>query len=219
VWRALNRARNRAQARNRARRVCNRAEKRRPRAEKGRKRPQARRAGKISAQTGGLVEGRGQSMCLQSTILSYLSMKLLRPPLCHGHPSATGLPLQSPLACRVRRGPPPPRASSTVRRPSEPAVRRLLLCSSAVSPTLRLQASGNLQFLSYPTPSFLQFINCDVVCACALLCCAYCLCSGLWCECVICIYFVLCFACALLVLLIPFKDDEDEILGANSFED
>jgi len=72
---------------------------------------------------------------------------------------------------------------------------------SAVSPTLRLQPSGNLKFLSYPTPSFLQFINCDVVCACALLCCAYCLCSGLWCECVICIYFVLCFACALLVLL------------------
>ena len=76
-----------------------------------------------------------------------------------------------------------------------------LLCrppsgSSAVSPTLRLQPSGNLQFLSYPTPSFLQFINCDVVCACALLCCAYCLCSGLWCECVICIYFILCFACA-----------------------
>ena len=113
-----------------------------------------------------------------------------RPPLRHGPAPA--------VAAGVPR---PPRASSTVRRPSEPAVRRLLLCSSAVSPTLRLQPSGNLQFLSYPTPSFLQFINCDVVCACALLCCAYCLCSGLWCECVICIYFVLCFACALLVLL------------------
>ena len=205
----LNRARNRAQARNRTRRARNRAEKRRPRAEKGRKRPQARRAGKIGAQAGrigaqagragrigaqagrigaragGLVEGRSQSMCLQSTILSHLSAKLLRPPLHRGPPPLCVVPLNllcavfcsAPLLCRPPSG------------------------SSAVSPTLRLQPSGNLQFLSYPTPSFLQFINCDVVCACALLCCAYCLCSGLWCECVICIYFVLCFACALLVLL------------------
>ena len=107
-------------------------------AQAGRIGAQAGRAGRIGAQAGGLVEGRGQSMCLQSTILSHLSAKLLRPPLRRGHPSATGLPLQSPLACRVRRGPPPPRASSTVRRPSESAVRRLLLCSTAVSPTLRL---------------------------------------------------------------------------------
>jgi len=141
-------------------------------------RRRAGRARRRAGRAGGLVEG--QSMCLQSTILSHLSAELLRPPLRRGHPSAMGLPLQSPLACRVRHEPPPPR----------------LLCSSAPRPTLRLQPSGNLQFLSYPTPSFLQFINCDVVCACALLCCAYCLCSGLWCECVICIYFILCFACA-----------------------
>ena len=139
-------------------------------------------------------------MCLQSTILSHLSAKLLRPPLRRGHPSATGLPLQSPLACRVHRGPPPlcvvPLNLLCAVFCSAPLLCRPPSGSSAVSPTLRLQPSGNLQFLSYPTPSFLQFINCDVVCACALLCCAYCLCSGLWCECVICIYFVLCSACA-----------------------
>jgi len=141
-------------------------------------------------------------MCLQSTILSHLSTKLLCPPLRRGHPSATGLPLQSPLACRIRRwraasaagllhhGPPPlcvvPLNLLCAVFCSAPLLCRPPSGSSAVSPTLRLQPSGNLQFLSYPTPSFLQFINCDVVCACALLCCAYCLCSGLWCESVIC---------------------------------
>ena len=127
-----------------------------------------------------------------------------RPPLRHGPAPAVAAgvprPPRASSTAGLHRGPPPlcvvPLNLLCVVFCSAPLLCRPPSGSSAVSPTLRLQPSGNLQFLSYPTPSFLQFINCDVVCACALLCCAYCLCSGLWCECVICIYFVLCSACA-----------------------